>query len=198
VFALENIPKYTFLYEYVGQRLTYEEGLIREYWYDQNDAKIKENYLFLLEDRSLRKPFYIDVPVALKKYGISRFMNHSKPGNVMVRKVADSAKQIHVCFYTRKPILKNEELVFNYGEERKDVLAQEHYSWIENTKNKRVTAGYRKTLQSRNIQPIPDSELFKTEQDEADFVKMIEKDADRIQRKIDKEAKTKNTNTKKR
>ncbi|KAM9323190.1 histone-lysine N-methyltransferase EHMT1 [Pholidichthys leucotaenia] len=103
--ALQDIPKGTFICEYVGEIISEAEAEMR-----QNDA-----YLFSLDDKP-QDLYCIDA----RFYGnISRFLNHMCEPNLFACRVFTTHQDLrfpHIAFFASENIKAGEELGFNYGD----------------------------------------------------------------------------------
>lgn len=111
--SLQDIPKGTFIEEYIGEVITVEEGDSRGVVYD----KLGCSYLFDMDFAQSELPTkYVIDSYALGN--VSRFFNHSCSPNLEVFAVFyDSAdNQMHrLAFFAKRDIHKNEELCFDYN-----------------------------------------------------------------------------------
>ncbi|XP_053705235.1 histone-lysine N-methyltransferase EHMT1 isoform X3 [Synchiropus splendidus] len=103
--TLQDIPKGTFVCEYVGEIISEAEADMR-----QNDA-----YLFSLDDKP-QDMYCIDA----RFYGnISRFLNHMCEPNLFACRVFTTHQDLrfpHIGFFASESIKAGEELGFNYGD----------------------------------------------------------------------------------
>lgn len=103
--ALQDIPKGTFVCEYVGEIILEDEAEMR-----QNDA-----YLFSLDDKP-QEQYCIDA----RFYGnISRFLNHMCEPNLLPVRVFTTHQDMrfpHIAFFACESVRAGEELGFNYGD----------------------------------------------------------------------------------
>nr|XP_029133597.1 histone-lysine N-methyltransferase EHMT1-like isoform X1 [Labrus bergylta] len=103
--ALQDLPKGTFICEYVGEIISEAEAEMR-----QNDA-----YLFSLDDKP-QDQYCIDA----RFYGnISRFLNHMCEPNLFACRVFTTHQDLrfpHIAFFASENIRAGEELGFNYGD----------------------------------------------------------------------------------
>ncbi|CAI5440723.1 unnamed protein product [Caenorhabditis angaria] len=102
--AKMNIPKGVYIGEYTGELI------------DDDEAAMRSDTTFLFETRIGEQTYTIDA-----KYcgNYTRFINHSCNPNVKVANVSwdQSENQlIHMCFYTDRIIMKNEEITIDYGD----------------------------------------------------------------------------------
>ncbi|PPQ98680.1 hypothetical protein CVT24_003307 [Panaeolus cyanescens] len=112
--AEEDLPKDTFIYEYVGDvvnPVSFKKRM-REY----AEEGIQHFYFMMLQ-----KDEFID---ATKSGGIGRFANHSCNPNCYVAKwtVGD---HVRMGIFAKRAIVKHEELTFNYNVDRYGHQAQE-------------------------------------------------------------------------
>ncbi|KAL0145814.1 histone H3 methyltransferase Clr4 [Mucor lusitanicus] len=111
--SLQDIPKGTFIEEYIGEVITVEEGDNRGVVYDVLGC----SYLFDMDfaQSELLTKYVID---SYALGNVSRFFNHSCSPNLEVFAVFyDSAdNQMHrLAFFAKRDIHKNEELCFDYN-----------------------------------------------------------------------------------
>lgn len=103
--TLQDIPRGTFVCEYIGEILSDSEG----------DKREDDSYLFDLENRD-GETYCLDA----RYYGnISRFVNHlCEPNLVPVRVFVDHQDLSfpRIAFFSSRDIKANEELGFDYGE----------------------------------------------------------------------------------
>lgn len=101
---LSDIPKGTFVCEYVGEIISDSEAETRE-----------DSYLFDLDNKE-GETFCIDA----NKFGnIARFINHSCSPNLVPVKVFAEHQDLrfpHIALFANRDIQKGEELGFDYGE----------------------------------------------------------------------------------
>ncbi|XP_059174728.1 uncharacterized protein LOC131954909 isoform X2 [Physella acuta] len=95
--------KGTFIMEYVGELLDYEEFVRRTKQYSKSG--LKHHYFMALNAD--------EVVDATLKGSISRFINHSCDPNCETQKWTVNG-ELRVGFFTRKPVKKGEELTFDY------------------------------------------------------------------------------------
>lgn len=102
--AMAEIPKGSFVCEYVGELISDSEADTRE-----------DSYLFDLDNRD-GDTFCIDA----NRFGnIARFVNHSCSPNLVPVKVFSDHQDLrfpHIAFFASRDIKKGEELGFDYGE----------------------------------------------------------------------------------
>nr|CAJ18345.1 putative H3K9 methyltransferase [Cercopis vulnerata] len=109
--ALENIPKGTFVTEYVGEVIQFEEAEKRGKTYDRQE----KTYLFDLDFNDANHfPYTVDAAV----YGnVSHFINHSCDPNMRVYAVWINCLDPNLpklCFFACRDIKKHEEISFDY------------------------------------------------------------------------------------
>ncbi|CDU25606.1 related to SET2-Histone methyltransferase [Sporisorium scitamineum] len=112
--AAQDIPKETFVYEYVGEVMNQLTFLERMQQYRVEG--IRHFYFMMLQPNE-----YLD---ATKKGGKGRFINHSCNPNCSVSKW-QVGKHLRMGIFARRNILKGEELTFNYNVDRYGNDAQE-------------------------------------------------------------------------
>ncbi|KAF9649738.1 hypothetical protein BDM02DRAFT_3186087 [Thelephora ganbajun] len=112
--AAENLSKDTFIYEYVGDVLSSPSMKKRMREYGKEGI---QHFYFMM----LQKDEFID---ATKKGGIGRFANHSCNPNCYVAKwtIGD---RVRMGIFSKRAILKHEELTFNYNVDRYGHEAQQ-------------------------------------------------------------------------
>lgn len=105
VITLLDIPKGSFICEYIGELLSDSEA----------DSREDDSYLFDLDNRD-GDTYCIDA----RRYGnISRFINHLCEPNIIPVKVFVDHQDLRfprICFFSSRDIKANEELGFDYGE----------------------------------------------------------------------------------
>nr|XP_037291703.1 LOW QUALITY PROTEIN: histone-lysine N-methyltransferase EHMT1-like [Rhipicephalus microplus] len=103
--TLQDIPQGAFVCEYVGEMLSDSEA-------DKREADV---YLFDLEDRD-GETYCLDA----RHYGnVCRFVNHLCEPNLAPVRVFVEHQDMHfprMAFFSLRPIARNEELGFDYGE----------------------------------------------------------------------------------
>ncbi|XP_075526726.1 histone-lysine N-methyltransferase G9a [Dermacentor variabilis] len=103
--TLQDIPQGAFVCEYIGEMLSDSEA----------DKREDDSYLFDLENRD-GETYCLDA----RHYGnVSRFVNHlCEPNLVPVRVFVDhqDLRFPRMAFFSSRPIARNEELGFDYGE----------------------------------------------------------------------------------
>ncbi|KAF8515699.1 hypothetical protein BU17DRAFT_51508 [Hysterangium stoloniferum] len=114
--ASADIPKDSFIYEYIGEVVSHPSFAkrMREY----AEAGIKHFYFMMLQ-----KDEFID---ATKKGGIGRFANHSCNPNCFVAKWT-VGKKVRMGIFSKRDIKKDEEVTFNYNVDRYGHDAQPCY-----------------------------------------------------------------------
>lgn len=120
--ARKRIAKYTFICEYEGEVVSKSVGERREKDHFKKTHKNRYCFYFFFGEQRLcvdPKPTCL----ALK-------MNHSgRQPNVIVRVVVDKATRPHLCFFASREIAPDEELLFDYGERRREVI--ESFKWLK-------------------------------------------------------------------
>lgn len=114
--AAQDIPKETFVYEYVGEVMNQPTFLERMQQYRVEG--IRHFYFMMLQPNE-----YLD---ATKKGGKGRFINHSCNPNCSVSKW-QVGKHLRMGIFAKRSIQKGEELTFNYNVDRYGNDAQECY-----------------------------------------------------------------------
>ena len=112
--AAQDIPKETFVYEYVGEVMNQPTFLDRMQQYRVEG--IRHFYFMMLQPNE-----YLD---ATKKGGKGRFINHSCNPNCSVSKW-QVGKHLRMGIFAKRNIQKGEELTFNYNVDRYGNDAQE-------------------------------------------------------------------------
>ena len=121
--ARSNIPRDTFIMEYVGEVLDTRLFKKRAENYSKDGVK---HFYFM----ALSKDQFVD---ATLKGNISRFINHSCEPNAETQKWTVNG-EIRVGFFTTKNIAAGEEICFDYKFERYGNVAQECFCGAENCK----------------------------------------------------------------
>ncbi|WVQ94922.1 hypothetical protein IAU59_002008 [Kwoniella sp. CBS 9459] len=105
--AGSSIPANTLIYEYIGEVVA--ERTFRKRMQQYADEGIKHFYFMMLQ-----KEEYID---ATKKGGIGRFANHSCDPNSEVQKWV-VGRRLRMGIFTKRDVVKGEEITFNYNVDR--------------------------------------------------------------------------------
>ncbi|KAF8889066.1 hypothetical protein BD779DRAFT_1439557, partial [Infundibulicybe gibba] len=111
-----DIPKDSFIYEYVGDVVN--QPSFKKRMRDYAAEGIRHFYFMMLQ-----KDEFID---ATKNGGIGRFANHSCSPNSYVAKWT-IGNHVRMGIFAKRDILKHEELTFNYNVDRYGHQAQECY-----------------------------------------------------------------------
>ncbi|WVQ83668.1 hypothetical protein IAT38_005811 [Cryptococcus sp. DSM 104549] len=114
--ARSSIAGGTLIYEYIGEVVA--EKTFRKRMAQYVDEGIRHFYFMMLQ-----KEEYID---ATKKGGIGRFANHSCNPNSEVQKWV-VGRRLRMGIFTKRDILKGEEITFNYNVDRYGHDAQTCY-----------------------------------------------------------------------
>ncbi len=77
----------------------------------------------------------VDATAPKSRYGYGRYVNHSRSDPNMNAKLIQTlgetgGKEEHLCFVAKRDIEVGEELLFDYGERRRDVC--NHFHWLRN------------------------------------------------------------------
>ena len=121
--ARSNIPRDTFIMEYVGEVLDTRLFKKRAKQYAKDEVK---HFYFM----ALSKDQFVD---ATCKGNISRFINHSCDPNAETQKWTVNG-EIRVGFFTTKNIRAGDEICFDYKFERYGNVAQQCFCGAENCK----------------------------------------------------------------
>ncbi|KAH7099401.1 histone methyltransferase [Auriculariales sp. MPI-PUGE-AT-0066] len=114
--AAEDMPKDTFVYEYLGEVV--DTGKFSKRMKQYADEGIRHFYFMMLQ-----KDEFID---ATKKGGLGRFANHSCNPNCYVAKWT-VGKRVRMGIFTLRNVARDEELTFNYNVDRYGHDAQTCY-----------------------------------------------------------------------
>ncbi|KIR31664.1 histone-lysine N-methyltransferase, H3 lysine-36 specific [Cryptococcus deuterogattii MMRL2647] len=114
--ASSIIPANTLIYEYIGEVVA--EKTFRKRMQQYADEGIRHFYFMMLQ-----KEEYID---ATKKGGIGRFANHSCNPNCEVQKWV-VGRRLRMGIFTKRDVVKGEEITFNYNVDRYGHDAQTCY-----------------------------------------------------------------------
>ncbi|KAI1789708.1 hypothetical protein LXA43DRAFT_892413 [Ganoderma leucocontextum] len=114
--AAADLPKDTFIYEYVGDVVSNPSFVKRMRQYAEEGIR---HFYFMM----LQKDEFID---ATKRGGIGRFANHSCNPNCYVAKWT-VGNHVRMGIFANRPIKKHEELTFNYNVDRYGHDAQPCY-----------------------------------------------------------------------
>ena len=107
----ETIPAFSFVCEYAGEVIGYEEARRRV---RENEAHSKDNYVIALREHVQDKEtcFYVD-PYKLGNLG--RFINHSCDPNLIMIPVRINHPIPRLALFARRDITPGEELTFDYS-----------------------------------------------------------------------------------
>ncbi|KXN83993.1 Histone-lysine N-methyltransferase, H3 lysine-36 specific [Leucoagaricus sp. SymC.cos] len=119
--AEEDLPKDTFIYEYVGDVVNPASFKKRMREYAQDG--IQHFYFMMLQKDEASTPLFID---ATKSGGIGRFANHSCNPNCYVAKWT-VGERVRMGIFAKRLIRRHEELTFNYNVDRYGHQAQTCY-----------------------------------------------------------------------
>ncbi|KAA1474184.1 SET domain-containing protein [Dentipellis sp. KUC8613] len=114
--AAGDLPRHTFIYEYVGDVISTPSFAKRMREYAEEGIR---HFYFM----ALQKDEFID---ATKRGGIGRFMNHSCNPNCYVAKWSIGS-HVRIGIFANRKILRDEELTFNYNVDRYGHEAQTCY-----------------------------------------------------------------------
>lgn len=119
VFATKSFSRGEFLVEYEGELVSREEGLKRDQHLPHDLC-----YLFFFSFNGV--PYCVDATKEDATYG--RLVNHGKPGNCSPKTlgVHDSPR---LYFVTSTQIMPGDEVLFDYGERRPDIL--KHFPFLK-------------------------------------------------------------------
>ena len=118
------IKKGEYVCEYIGERLTIEEGRARE-----AELKAKGDIrCYLFEVQHKNKKMYFDATTDDGRMG--RLINHSKlnPNLERTAKEVDGSDDIHLVFFAKKDIYPHNELLYDYGDKSRESL--KHHPWL--------------------------------------------------------------------
>lgn len=107
-----NIPKGSFVIEYIGIIITAEEAIHR---FQQIQELASPCYVFALREyygADKSKTYYID---ATERGNVARLINHSCDANLKMVPVRTNHPEPHFTLFARRDISANEELTFSYG-----------------------------------------------------------------------------------
>ncbi|GMR61770.1 hypothetical protein PMAYCL1PPCAC_31965, partial [Pristionchus mayeri] len=99
----------SFIFEYVGETMAFEEGEERKKQYASENPPRSHHYVMTVEDYKQR-PYFID---ATKKGNETRFLNHSCAGNICCQKWSVK-RRFRMGFFAKKDIAAGEEITFDY------------------------------------------------------------------------------------
>ena len=108
--TLECIKQLTFICEYAGEVLSYEEAKHRALQQTKTDM----NYIFVLREHFSSGPLvtYVD---PCKRGNIGRFINHSCTPNAFIVPVRVENMVPKLCVFARRDISPGEEITYDYG-----------------------------------------------------------------------------------
>jgi [histone H4]-lysine20 N-methyltransferase SETD8 len=122
VVTTREFHKGEFVVEYAGELIDNKEAKRREEEYSQDDSI----GCYMFKFKYLDRPFWIDATAESGKLG--RLVNHGQPGNLAPQiTVIDGLPRL--LLYAREDISKGEELSYDYGEWRKDVIR--YHPWLK-------------------------------------------------------------------
>ena len=132
----------TFICRYTGPLLTYNDALRVEEQHERNGAGC---YMYFFRHprtgvkMCIDGTFYELLPYEqvtldqayayLPKTGFSRYLNHSRKGNLSIKAELDEKDEPVLNFYARHDIDEGAELLYDYGDRRQDVL--EAFKWLK-------------------------------------------------------------------
>ena len=123
VFASSDIPKGQFVVEYAGEHISLEEAKRRDQEYEKDSTKGSFLYYFKSKDKTC----CIDATEENDRLG--RLINHSKKKANLIAKVFDFDPSPRVIFISACDIPRGSELLYDYGDRRKDILAD--HPWLK-------------------------------------------------------------------
>lgn len=108
--TLESIKELSFICEYAGEVLSYEEAKSRADKQSANDM----NYIFVLREYFSREPVvtYVD---PCQRGNIGRFLNHSCKPNSFIVPVRVENMVPRLCVFALRDISPGEEITYDYG-----------------------------------------------------------------------------------
>lgn len=116
VLADADLESNQFIYEYIGEVIDEEE--FRDRLIDYDEQHLKHFYFMMLQNGE-----FID---ATKKGALARFINHSCNPNAYVNKWVVNGK-LKMGIFSKRKILKGEEITFDYNVDRYGATAQKCY-----------------------------------------------------------------------
>ena len=143
VVANQFIKRGDFVCDYWGDLITEEEAFRREEE-EERAAGGKPTISYMFYFTHSGKKLCIDSPSPYTpedldrrrfpedgiddKY-IARYLNHSRKGNLSPRKIIDKNKKPHIVLFANRDIDPDEELTFDYGERREEIL--KIFPWLK-------------------------------------------------------------------
>jgi histone-lysine N-methyltransferase SETD8 len=124
IFATKGFKKGEYVVEYAGELITKQEANKRDNAYANSGRGC-----FLLQFEHQGKVLFLDATYESGRLG--RLVNHSsrKP-NCYIKKVVASG-QPHIFLVAKQDICAGTELLWNYGERRKNIL--KYNTWLSNS-----------------------------------------------------------------
>ncbi|KAJ3976629.1 hypothetical protein EV361DRAFT_789902 [Lentinula raphanica] len=126
--AEDDLPKDSFIYEYVGDVVN--NSSFKKRMRDYANEGIKHFYFMMLQKDEARSTFIFNHTIsfidATKSGGIGRFANHSCNPNCYVAKWTID-QHVRMGIFAKRNIRKDEELTFNYNVDRYGHQAQMCY-----------------------------------------------------------------------
>ena len=119
------IKKGEFVITYKGENISQKEMEDREVLYEEKGYV--NDYIFCFQHKSTGRVWhYIDARFTKCK---AKYINHSKKHKNIKAVVEVEEDDIKLNFYAVRDIYPKEELLFDYGEDRKDILKE--YTWLK-------------------------------------------------------------------
>lgn len=103
LYTLDNIPDNSFIREYTGEFLTDEDEIGRR---GKQNQIANTTYMFSMSEETTIDSMFMG--------NKTRFCNHSEIYDNVVVKILNDAGIFRICFFSKRPIKKYEELLFNY------------------------------------------------------------------------------------
>ncbi len=138
------IPNKAFVIEYIGERISFAAAEEREEEYSRRTIDPgcymfycksgRQEIWYSLSSPSLYRPNMLcclcccmcsfDATEPSDAFGLARYVNHSfKHANLKGTITTDADGDMHLCFFAKRDIAAGEELLIDYGDRRKDVVA---------------------------------------------------------------------------
>ena len=126
VYTTRELSRGTILCSYPGELISAKEGYSRESPYLKKNPNML-NYLYWF-DANGEKLCY---DATEETGGVGRLINHSIKNPNLVTKVSTNGPRPVLYFVAIKNILPDTELLYNYGETRKDVI--QTFPWLKDS-----------------------------------------------------------------
>lgn len=122
IFAARDFPKGTFVCEYAGELIDFQEAKEREAEYELSPEI--GSYMYFFEFKNTK--YCVDATKETNRLG--RLLNHSKTNNNVHTKIFPIKDIPHLILCASRDIEVGEELLYDYGDRSKK--SAEHHPWL--------------------------------------------------------------------